>query len=520
MELPKKALVEMLEENGKYTDSGDFKPMKLAHHAADGALFGTPASCPACGNNALSLNPFLDLLACDGDSGFARCTWTGPSSAIHRTPSWIVTKKCGGKKSPLKAPYDHPGFGVAAVPELVYAGTKPSAAAGGGKKRKAGGTGGAGAGAGAGAGDSSGMDVAIDDDGASGGGGGGGGAAAGPAAATGAPTGVADGDELNSMAFYLQGRFNGGRGAQMAEIQAYGGSIALVAATATHILVSDTNGAKPDPSKPLARLMSTEEGAMLPIVAVAFIKTLIARDPAFGGVELRSPAGLSASGLLLFGSSAGADLPAPSSAKPQPDAKRSKTSAASGGGGSAAADARKFAPAELEVDTEAGYVVGADIVKTDCGTDVFNVMLHKITHQDNKYYKLQLIATGGSYVLFAKWGAVGRQSINVNTKHFVSAEDGKKQFCKKFKECTGNTFDPKVEFKKKSSRYESYESYYQGVGVFSCVCTHAARLYCTDSADESVCERRNPRAWRPRLHSAICMTFLLFYIPMNLRMTS
>lgn len=33
--------VEMLEENGKYTDGGDFKPMKLAHHAADGALFGT-----------------------------------------------------------------------------------------------------------------------------------------------------------------------------------------------------------------------------------------------------------------------------------------------------------------------------------------------------------------------------------------------------------------------------------------------------------------------------------------------
>lgn len=31
----------MLEENGKYTDGGDFKPMKLAHHAADGALFGT-----------------------------------------------------------------------------------------------------------------------------------------------------------------------------------------------------------------------------------------------------------------------------------------------------------------------------------------------------------------------------------------------------------------------------------------------------------------------------------------------
>jgi hypothetical protein len=46
--LPKKVLDEMLTVNGKYTNEGDFKPVKLAHHAADGALFGTAGACPAC----------------------------------------------------------------------------------------------------------------------------------------------------------------------------------------------------------------------------------------------------------------------------------------------------------------------------------------------------------------------------------------------------------------------------------------------------------------------------------------
>ena len=50
-------------------------------------------------------------------------------------------------------------------------------------------------------------------------------------------------------------------------------------------------------------------------------------------------------------------------------------------------------------------------------------------------------------------GQVGEQSINVNTKHFTSAKDGKKAFAKKFKECTGNVFAPDVAFRKKSSRY-------------------------------------------------------------------
>lgn len=344
-----------------------------------------PAACPACGNAALSLNPFLDLLACDGDTGFARCTWSGPSTAVARTPTWIVSKKCAGKKSPLKSGYVHPGFGIAAVPELVYPGSKPTAAAAaavGQKKRKAAGSDngrmGADAAAGRGAASSSTSTADAADLAA----GGGGGAAAAASAAADA-TDVAIGEELDSMAFFLQGRFNGGRGPLMATIKTGGGSIALVAATATHILVSDASAAKPEPSKPLARLMATEEGAPLPVVAVAFVYTLLARDPAAGGIALRTPAGLAASGCLLFGSDAGSALPL-SHHDGTGAGTGTDTGTGSGSGGGSAKRAkttstggRKFAPAELEVDLEAGYVLGANIVKTDCGSDVYNVMLNK-----------------------------------------------------------------------------------------------------------------------------------------------
>jgi hypothetical protein len=49
---------------------------------------------------------------------------------------------------------------------------------------------------------------------------------------------------MTITAFFIQGRFDGGRGKLMATIQAGGGSIALGPASATHILVSDAAAAR------------------------------------------------------------------------------------------------------------------------------------------------------------------------------------------------------------------------------------------------------------------------------------
>jgi hypothetical protein len=56
--------------------------------------------------------------------------------------------------------------------------------------------------------------------------------------------------------------------------------------------------AKAEPSKPLARLLDSTEGAALPVVSCMFMEALLQRDPAVGGLALRTPDGLAASTFL------------------------------------------------------------------------------------------------------------------------------------------------------------------------------------------------------------------------------
>lgn len=131
-------------------------------------------------------------------------------------------------------------------------------------------------------------------------------------------------------------------------------------------------------------------------------------------------------------------------ATPPPVAKKTKVAAAA-----VSADAAAAAAGSGEVDPacplagSGGQVVGeydVSLNQTDIGTNA------------NKFYRAQLVESGGHFYLWTRWGRVGETGATQMDGPF-NEEDGVKAFCKKFKDKTGNNFDDRHNFVPKPKKY-------------------------------------------------------------------
>lgn len=99
-DLPRKAMFEMLRENGMDA-SDDWRPYRLSQHCTDGIVFGCAAPCPMCGKQALSANPYAGVVYCDGASD-APCSYVARIASGSRKAFWSVPKSCQVKSGGLR----------------------------------------------------------------------------------------------------------------------------------------------------------------------------------------------------------------------------------------------------------------------------------------------------------------------------------------------------------------------------------------------------------------------------------
>ena len=80
-----------------------------------------------------------------------------------------------------------------------------------------------------------------------------------------------------------------------------------------------------------------------------------------------------------------------------------------------------------------------------------------IGHNNNKFYIIQLLSSHhGASHLWTRWGRVGEPGQNA-MKYCASMEDGKKEFCKKFKDKTKNSWDDRDNFVPVKGKYTLLE---------------------------------------------------------------
>jgi predicted DNA-binding WGR domain protein len=71
----------------------------------------------------------------------------------------------------------------------------------------------------------------------------------------------------------------------------------------------------------------------------------------------------------------------------------------------------------------------------------------------NKFYQIQLLKRGNSYVLFTKWARVGAKTPQMKYDEFGSKIEGVKAFKKKFYEKTLNEWDDRDNFQQQEGKY-------------------------------------------------------------------
>eukprot|EP00581_Thalassiosira_minuscula_P008897 CAMPEP_0183707052 /NCGR_PEP_ID=MMETSP0737-20130205/3729_1 /TAXON_ID=385413 /ORGANISM="Thalassiosira miniscula, Strain CCMP1093" /LENGTH=859 /DNA_ID=CAMNT_0025934623 /DNA_START=219 /DNA_END=2799 /DNA_ORIENTATION=+ len=93
----------------------------------------------------------------------------------------------------------------------------------------------------------------------------------------------------------------------------------------------------------------------------------------------------------------------------------------------------------------------------------YNVMLNQtnLGANNNKFYKIQLIQCGSSYHLFSKWGRVGEDGKTQEQGPFADIEKAQKEFAKKFKAKSSNSWESyqedKNSFVSKKGKYTVVE---------------------------------------------------------------
>lgn len=163
----------------------------------------------------------------------------------------------------------------------------------------------------------------------------------------------------------------------------------------------------------------------------------------------------------------------PVAAKPTKRKAPAKAPVAKKAPPAAATSATPVRTVDSEVARTAPFVVHGDY---DC-------MLNQtdISHNNNKFYRIQLLVDGGNYSVFTRWGRVGDTGQH-SLQPFYGNEDGAvKAFKKKFQEKTRNSWDNRDNFQKVDGQYDQVEMDLTGRGAAAAA---AASADAADDADD------------------------------------
>lgn len=152
---------------------------------------------------------------------------------------------------------------------------------------------------------------------------------------------------------------------------------------------------------------------------------------------------------------------------PSPPAKKGKTAATASAPAAPATPAKgqgKKVPAAAPTPTPTkskAAVASAEVdpacplAGTGSVVGEYDVMLNQtnIGANNNKFYKAQLVESGGKYHLWTRWGRVGEPGQS-QLQGPMDLEGGEKAFKDKFKDKTGNKFDERDSFTPKAKKYD------------------------------------------------------------------
>ena len=79
-----------------------------------------------------------------------------------------------------------------------------------------------------------------------------------------------------------------------------------------------------------------------------------------------------------------------------------------------------------------------------------------IGQNNNKFYVIQLLQSGGQYYLWTRWGRVGEAGQSSN-KRCGTQEAAEREFCKKFKDKTKNSWEERENFTAVKGKYTLLE---------------------------------------------------------------
>lgn len=119
-------------------------------------------------------------------------------------------------------------------------------------------------------------------------------------------------------------------------------------------------------------------------------------------------------------------------------------------------------PKTVDAAPAVSYVIPVDELCTLSGNvkvvDDWDCMLNQtnIGANNNKFYVIQLVESGGKYYTWTRWGRVGEPGQNKLLGNGTK-ENAEKEFCAKFKSKTSNNWDNRANFVAKSGKYTLIE---------------------------------------------------------------
>lgn len=142
-------------------------------------------------------------------------------------------------------------------------------------------------------------------------------------------------------------------------------------------------------------------------------------------------------------------------AKPSKPAKATKTTKAkvtTNGVATTSAVAKTTAGIVIPVDDHCPLKARGKVV------DDWDAMLNQtnIGHNNNKYYVIQLVESGGKYQTWTRWGRVGEPGQNALLGN-GTLDDAKRCFKAKFKDKTSNNWEDRAKFVAKPGKYTLIE---------------------------------------------------------------
>ena len=168
---------------------------------------------------------------------------------------------------------------------------------------------------------------------------------------------------------------------------------------------------------------------------------------------------------------------------------------------STAAAAKKKSP---KVDSLAVPKVGSGAVVVDEWDALLNQT--NIAQNNNKYYILQVISSGGRYSFWTRWGRVGEPGQN-KLASMGSLDAAIKAFKKKFKDKTKNNWDDRANFVPKSGKYTLMEMADDDEDEDEAVTMAALDAVAGASASSSAKVKYEDSALPPSVQKAVSLMF-------------